>query len=121
MSRALLLALALVGLGGAARDPLAGRVAGPPSPCIDLRGDEAPVSAGPRTLLYRESAGRVWRTEPDGTCRPFQSIQTVIVDGSGFHLCQGDLFRVRDPVDPVPSPSCKFGPFVPYDLPAHFR
>lgn len=119
--RAVLAAPALLLCAAAARDPLAGRVAGPDSPCIDLRGDESPVVAGARVLLYPESGRRVWRTEPDGICRGFVPFTTVITQDNPRHLCRGDLFRVRDPSDPVPSPTCRFGPFVPYDRPAGHR
>ena len=115
--RRLLLAPVLVALAGAASDPLAGRVAGPPSDCIALRSDEGAIVAGPHTLLYRESGRRVWRTGPAGQCAAFEQPATIVADVFAGQLCRGDLFRSIGRTNIAPSAPCRFDRFIPYDLP----
>ena len=114
----LLVLPALFVLVGGARDPLAGRVAGAPSECISLRSNEGPVIGGDHVLLFRESGRRIWRTEPVGRCTPLREPATIITERYSDQLCRDDLFRVREPGDIVAGPICRYGSFVPYDLPA---
>lgn len=118
MRRRLLFLPLLLPLVGAARDPLAGRIAGPPSDCISLQVNEGPAIAGDRVLLYRESGRRIWRTEPVGNCTPFREPATIVTDVFSGQLCRNDRFRVLRAGEIIAGPVCRYGPFVPYDLPA---
>lgn len=115
MTRAFVLAgLAGALLTGADRDPLAGRVAGPPQRCISL----ATVSDGPaivdaKTILYRQGP-RLYRTGPRGSCPALRPFNTLIVEVFGNELCSGDHFRVLEPGSTIPSGACLFTEFTPY-------
>lgn len=121
MRRRFLLLPGLLLLPGAAKDPLAGRVAGPPSECIPLQSNQGPVIAGDRVLLYRESGRRIWRTEPIGPCTPLREPATIITDVFSGQLCRNDRFRVLRAGEIIPGPICRYGVFVPYDKPAGRR
>lgn len=107
------LALALP-LTGAASDPLAGRVAGPPQTCITLRHGNGPTIVDRTTMLYRDGS-RLWKASPIGACASsMEPISTVVVEIHGGQLCQNDRFRILSPGMRIPSPFCRFGPFTPY-------
>lgn len=114
MRAALLAALALP-LAAAKSDPLAGRVAGPPSNCIDLQRVQGPDIVDSHTILYRQSGKRIWRATPVGNCPALRPISTLIVDVYNDQLCRNDRFRVIEPGSIIPSAYCRFGRFVPYD------
>lgn len=114
MTRALALAALAGVLLAADRDPLAGRVAGPPQRCIPL----GPVNDGPAvvdasTILYRQGA-RLYRTGPRGTCPALRPYNMLIVEVSGGELCSGDRFRVLEPGSTIPPGACQFTDFTPY-------
>lgn len=111
IGRALLLAPLLL---AARDDPLAGRVAGPPVDCIDIDFVQGPQIVDARTILYRQNARRVWRTEPVGRCTAMRPGDGLIVAIQGRRLCRNDRFRVRSP-GYVNAALCRFGRFVPYD------
>ncbi len=101
-------------LTGAASDPLAGRVAGPPQNCITLRAGNGPTIVDRTTILYRDG-GRLWKATPIGACTmSMEPISTVVVEVYGGQLCQNDRFRILSPGMSIPSPFCRFGPFTPY-------
>lgn len=108
---AALLAAALTAARG---DPLAGRTAGPPSNCLDLDLVGGPDIVDAHTILYRQSARRVWRTEPIGACPGMRYGDTLIVELYGRQMCRNDRFRAVHPGS-LPGAVCRFGPFVPYD------
>lgn len=112
----LILALALPLLAAKA-DPLAGRVAGTPVDCIDSGRIDGPTIVDARTILYRQSGKRIWRTGPLDDCPALRPMTTMIVDIYGSHVCRGDRFRVIEPQASIPSAFCRFGAFVPYDRP----
>ena len=98
-------------------DPLAGRIAGPPVACIDLARVQGPTILDATTILYRQSGKRVWRTGPVGPCPQLRPLSTIIVDIYGGQLCRNDRFRLIEPGLSIPSPSCRFTDFTPYDKP----
>lgn len=115
MRPALFAAAALLALLAARDDPLAGRTAGAPVDCMDLRSGVGPDVVDPRTILYRESSRRVWRAEiAEGSCPSLRPLTTLIVEVHGTQLCRGDRFRTIDGGDVVPGPYCRFGRFTPY-------
>lgn len=115
---AALLPLALTAAGKQPKDPLAGRVAGPPVDCIDPTFlSSGPTITDQKTILY--GSGRtVYRATVIGSCRPsLEPVSTLIVDQFGSQLCRNDRFRVLRQGETIPSPFCRFGPFVPYTRP----
>lgn len=117
MIRAALLVLAAGLSVGAKRDPLAGRVAGVPSDCISLSRNTSPSIIDERTILYRESGRRIWRTGPVGTCPSLRPNTILIVEVFGAQVCRNDRFRTLLPSTSIPSGYCRFSQFTPYDRP----
>jgi hypothetical protein len=114
VTRALALAAAAGGLLVAAdRDPLAGRVAGPPERCITLGVNDGPSIVDGSTILYRQGA-RLYRTGPRGSCPALRPFNTLIVEVYGGQLCANDRFRVLQPGSSIPSAPCLFTEFTPY-------
>lgn len=115
MRRALAFAaLAGVLLTAADRDPLAGRVAGPPQRCINLAAaNDGPSIVDARTILYRQGP-RLYRTGPRGSCPALRPFTTLIVEVFGGQLCANDRFRVLEPGSGIPSATCLFTEFTPY-------
>ena len=111
-----MLALASL-LAATADDPLAGRTAGPPTDCIDSGFAPSIQIVDDHTILYRETDRRVWRTGPDTRCPWLEPSATLIIEQFGAELCRGDRFRVRRQGDGIPSPTCRFTAFTPYDRP----
>jgi hypothetical protein len=101
---------------GAARDPLAGRVAGPPVECIQLSRRTAPEIVDGATILYRESGRRTYRTGPAAACPGLRPRSPIVAEVHGRKLCRGDRFRVSYPPNGgISTAFCRFGLFVPYD------
>ena len=111
-----LAALALTLVAGR-DDPLAGRIAGAPVHCIGIGLVQGPTILDATTILYRQSGKRVWRTGPVGPCPQLRPLSTIIVDIYGGQLCRNDRFRLIEPGLSIPSPSCRFTDFTPYDKP----
>ena len=109
-----LAALAMTLMAGRA-DPLADRVAGTPVDCIDLSRINGPDIVDANTILYRQSAKRIWVSGPIGECPSLRPLDTLIVEVHGSQLCRNDLFRTVTPGLSIPSGICRFRPFVPYD------
>lgn len=109
------LVLPLLALAAAAHDPLAGRVPGPASDCIDLDRVQGPdIQDG--AILYAQNHHRIWRAEPIGTCPGLDRFARLTVVVQGRELCRDDRFRPV-PLGGLPGALCRFGSFVPYDLP----
>lgn len=100
---------------GAARDPLAGRVAGKPVDCISLSLNATPEIVDERTILYRQGGRRMWRTGPVGACPSLRPLNTLIVENYGGRICRNDRFRVLIPSTTIPSGYCRFAAFTPYE------
>ena len=98
-------------------DPLDGRVAGAPVDCIDLSRINGPDIVDASTILYRQSAKRIWVTGPVGECPSLRPMDTLIVEVQGSRLRRNDLFRTVTPGLSIPSGVCRFRRFVPYDRP----
>lgn len=112
----LLAGAALIGALTATRDdPLAGRVAGAPVNCIDLSGIAAAEIVDARTILYRRTERRIWRTAPDGACPGLAPDRLLVAEVQGLRLCQGDRFRVRTRQGSTVGATCRFARFTPYD------
>lgn len=117
MRKVMTLALLPLTLIGAKSDPLAGRVAGTPVDCIDLSSAQGPEIVDANTILYRESGKRIWKVSPTDACPSLRPMATMIVDVYGGRLCRNDRFRTVEMGMSIPSASCRFGQFTPYDKP----
>lgn len=115
------IALGLVLLAAASpaadRDPLAGRVVGPAEQCVSLNRIQGPDIQRDGTIIYRQNARRLWVTRPVDPCPSLRPPATLIVAVYGSRLCRNDRFRVQQTNSIIPGPICRFGAFVPYDLP----
>lgn len=105
----------VLALAAARSDPLAGRVAGPPSECIDINRIQGPDIVDANTIIYRQSGKRLWVTHPVGPCPSLRPLNTLIVDVYNSQLCRNDRFRVLEPGANIPSGYCRFDRFIPYD------
>lgn len=114
---ALLVALAL--LPAATHDPLAGRVAGRPVECID-DSDAGMTILDDESILHRRGR-HLWISHPAPGCHALRPFATLVVERFGGPLCRGDPFHTVDPPSTIPSMTCRFGPFVPYDKPSPAR
>ena len=119
-----LIPVLLAGLAGAAapaaprdKDPLAGRIAGKAVDCVDQSQLGGPDVIDDRTILYRQSLGRIWRNDLAAACPGLRPQTTLIVEIYGSQLCRNDHFRSRDAGSVIPGPLCRLGKFTPYDLP----
>ena len=100
---------------GAPADPLAGRVGGQPEQCVSLSRLDGPTVYGTDTIIYRQSGRRMWVTHPVDSCPSLRANSRLIVHPTGSQLCHNDRFETFEPGDIIPSASCRFGTFTPYD------
>lgn len=95
---------------------LDGRVAGRPQSCLPTYRSQDMVVIDENTLLFRDGANRVWRTELQGPCsglgRPGTALLTRQFGGTG--LCRGEIAQVIDTSAGFTVGSCSIGDFVPY-------
>lgn len=98
---------------------LDGRVAGTPQTCLPTYRSNDMVVIDERTILFRDGANRVWRTDVNGPCnglgRPGYALLTRQYGGSG--LCRGEIAQVIDTSNGFTVGSCSLGDFVPYTGP----
>lgn len=119
----LLLAAGLAATAPAAthdRDPLgefAGRVAGTPVRCLDASRAGDLQILDQRTLIYRESARRIWRNDLGAMCPGLDDDSILVIELFGTGPCEGDRFHAVQRGSNIPGPSCRLGSFVPYDKP----
>ena len=99
---------------------LAGRVAGPAQSCLPTYRSQDMVVIDENTLLFRDGANRVWRTELRGGCSglgtPGRALLTRQFGSS--QLCRGEIAQVIDTSSGgFIVGSCSFGDFVPFNGP----
>lgn len=93
------------------------RVAGEPQNCIDQSRVTGPQIVGDRTLIYRQSGRRLWVSQLPDTCPFLRRDSILIVYVNSGQLCRRDRFQTITPLTSIPSASCFFGVFTPYDKP----
>lgn len=95
---------------------LDGKVAGKVQSCLPNYRSQDMVVIDENTILYRDGARRVWRTDMRGSCnglgRPGTALLTRQFGGTG--LCGGEIAQVIDTQNGFIVGSCAFGDFVPY-------
>ena len=93
----------------------AGRVAGKPQRCLDSsRAGDLQV-LDERTLVYRESARRIWRNDLPAACPGLDDDAILVIELYGTGPCEGDRFHAVQRGSNIPGPSCRLGSFVPYE------
>ena len=94
-------------------DALAGRVAGPPTDCIDQIDTQTVRIIAPDTVIYSSVGKRIYVNHvPD--CPALRPYSTLITVQHGSQLCRLDHFRVAEPGSSIPSGYCTLGQFTPY-------
>ena len=100
---------------------LAGRVAGKAQTCLPMLRSHDMVRIDDNTLLFRDGARRIYRSELNGGCyglgSPSYALVTGTVGGAGSQLCRGDIARTVDLSTGTTVGSCVIGDFVPYTRP----
>jgi hypothetical protein len=97
---------------------VAGKVAGPPRSCLPSYRSRDMVVIDDRTIVFRESPGRVWVMHPQNECNLLSAGRyALITRTSTTQLCRGDIGEVADPVSGASVGSCVMGDFVPYTRP----
>ena len=132
MRKILCTALAAAALAGCATNPeppqrslaaqqeldklLAGKVQSESRSCLPAFSRNDMRVIDDRTILFRESANRVWRTEAIGGCsplgRPGYAMVTRTYGGSG--LCRGEIVQILDTSLGSIVGSCSLGDFTLY-------
>lgn len=100
---------------------LAGKVAGKPQDCLPLLRSHDMIRIDDDTLLFRDGARRIYRSELNGSCNglgsPNYALVTGAMGGSNGRLCRGDIARTVDVGSGTLVGSCVIGDFVPYTSP----
>ena len=91
------------------------RVPGQPQDCVSTFGLGGPQIIDGRTVVYRESGRRVWRSDLEAECPGLDPYDTLIVEVHGSQICRNDRFRAVDAGSRIPGAYCLFGKFTPYE------
>jgi len=94
---------------------MAGRTAGTPVSCVNMRDLGSSRSTGDGGILF-EGPGRriVYVNRPAGGCPDLGPGRTLVTRTTTTRLCRGDIAQVVDPVSRVNYGGCGLGDFVPY-------
>ena len=96
-------------------EALAGRVAGDPQACVEMRRIRGSRSFGDDAILFEGSTRDVvYLNRPAGGCTGLgmgRSFRTRTISSS---LCRGDIVTAFDPVSGAEFGGCGLGDFVPY-------
>lgn len=96
---------------------LAGRIAGKPQDCVEQSRVQGPERIGTRELIYRQTAGRIWRNTLPQSCAPVRGNDVLVVESFGAQLCRNDRFRLVNRDSLFGGGYCYLGAFTPYDRP----
>ena len=90
---------------------LAGRIAGKPKTCLDLR--DASASQQYRdAIVYRSSTRTLWRMDAPGC--PLDDNAIIVSRVYSSEICRGDIFQLVDRTSGFFRGACAYGDFVPY-------
>ena len=115
IARSLIALAALAALTGAKDDPLRGYT--PSGPATRCAGDSSatPVILDRHRIGLRRGSNRMWVSDI-ASCPSLDPYSTLIVERfGGGPLCRNDRFRVLTPGVTIPSRTCFFSTFTPYD------
>ncbi|HUG46417.1 MAG TPA: hypothetical protein VMK31_07920 [Sphingomicrobium sp.] len=94
------------------------KVPGPPRSCLPSYRSHDMAVIDDRTIVFRESPGRVWVMRPQNDCNLLSAGRfALITRSSTSQLCRGEIAQVADPSNGVAVGSCVIGDFVPYTRP----
>lgn len=102
---------------------LDGRVAGRPQSCLPTYRSQDMVIIDENTILFRDGANRVWRTDLKGPCNGLGRPGTALLTRQfgSTSLCSGEIAQVIDTAGGFTTGSCALGDFVPYEGPGRRR
>lgn len=102
-------------LSAKAQKELAGRTAGAPTSCLQLRRIQSSRIVDGTAIIYKESPRRWYVNQPDGgRCALLRPNRVLITQGTTSQLCSGDLVTIAEQTSPITYGACSLGPFVPY-------
>lgn len=93
---------------------LAGRVAGQPMSCVNLRDLRGNRSVGEGAILFEGNSGTIYVNRPPAGCPDLRDSRTLITRTSSSQLCRGDIAVVADVTSGIEYGGCGLGDFTPY-------
>lgn len=94
---------------------LAGRTAGAPQSCVQLRRIRSTVIVDETAVIYKESPRLWYVNQPDGgRCSLLRPNRVLITRTTTSQLCGNDLVTIAEQVSPITYGACGLGKFVPY-------
>ncbi|MDQ4087538.1 MAG: hypothetical protein M3177_05960 [Pseudomonadota bacterium] len=96
-------------------EALAGRTAGPPQACVEMRRVRSSRSIGDDAILFEGSTSDiVYVNRPAGGCPGLQMGRSIRTRTTATSLCRGDIVTPFDPVSGAEHGGCGLGDFIPY-------
>jgi hypothetical protein len=94
---------------------LAGRTAGEPVSCVNMRDLEGNKGYGRNAIVFDGPTNSlVWLNRPPGGCPALSTGRALRIRTNSTRLCRGDIINVFDPVSGIEYGGCGLGDFVPY-------
>lgn len=93
---------------------LAGRTAGKPVSCVQLRDIRSSRIIDASGIIYELNSKRWLVNFPAGGCSALRPERVLVTTTPTGELCRGDIARLIDPPTPIEYGSCGLGDFVPY-------
>ena len=96
-------------------EALAGRSAGEPQSCVEMRRIRSSRSIGDDAILFQGSTSDlVYINRPAGGCPGLRMARSIRTRTTATSLCRGDIVTPFDPVSGAEHGGCGLGDFVPY-------
>lgn len=93
---------------------LAGRTAGTPVGCVELRQLRGNRTIGDGAILFEGLGGTVYVNRPAGGCPDLRPNRALRTQTTSTRLCAGDIVTVFDPGTGIEYGGCGLGDFTPY-------
>ncbi|MFS0735613.1 hypothetical protein ABC347_01055 [Sphingomonas sp. 1P06PA] len=93
---------------------LAGRVAGEPVDCLNLRDIRSSRIIDGIGILYQTTGGTYYLNRPDNGARSLRSTDVQLTDTRTSQLCSIDVVRLLDSTSRIPTGFVGLGKFIPY-------
>jgi hypothetical protein len=100
---------------------IAGRVAGKPVDCINLRDISSSRIIDKTAILYDVGGGKLYVNSPTSGAETLRSDNVLVTDTHSSQLCSIDIVRLYDSGSRMQSGSVGLGQFVPYTKPVAAR
>ncbi|KKC26509.1 hypothetical protein WP12_08465 [Sphingomonas sp. SRS2] len=98
-----------------AQKELAGRTAGAPVSCVQLRQIGATRIVDATAIIYKQSPRLWYVNQPDnGRCDLLRPNRMLITASSSGQLCGKDLVTIAEANPPITYGACGLGQFIPY-------